>query len=68
MLRDKTLKQSIKDFLTNESLKAPEIQHCPTCGTRMYYLTATFTFGDNESWDIPLPFCAVCEKDCLIAS
>jgi len=34
----------------------------------MDHLMATFTFGDGESWDIPLPICIRCEQDRAVAA
>jgi hypothetical protein len=68
MFPELSLKQSIKNFLTAESLNAPVEQPCPNCGSIMQHLTATFTFGDGESWDIELPFCSNCERGHRIAS
>jgi hypothetical protein len=57
------LRQSIKAFLAAESRNIPAEQRCENCDSVMESLVATFTFGDGESWDIALPYCAVCEED-----
>jgi hypothetical protein len=62
MQPDSSFEQSIKDFLTAESRKSPKTQFCEHCGSIMQHLFATFTFGDGESWDVPLPFCSSCER------
>jgi ribosomal protein S27AE len=61
MFPDSPFRKSIKNFLTAESL-APKMRLCEHCGSVIQHLFAAFTFGDGESWDIPLPFCPNCDQ------
>jgi hypothetical protein len=62
MAKDISLRQSIKAFLAAESRNIPAEQRCENCDSVMESLVATFTLGDGESWDVAMPYCAVCEE------
>jgi ribosomal protein L37E len=60
MSSHQTPRASIRDFLRCESMKTPAFIKCPRCGFPMEHRLATFTFEDEESWDIQLPVCTKC--------
>ena len=62
---DKSAKQMVRELLTSLTLKPPTTWRCETCGAVMQNAMATFTFGDNESWTVPLPICVNCDWEYL---
>jgi hypothetical protein len=53
-----SLRDSLKEFLRYQSHTVPTPQYCEHCGALCVYISAQFWLdGDEESWQIPLPFC-----------
>jgi hypothetical protein len=62
---DKTAQQMVRALLTSESPKASKRTICSQCSSVMQNMTATFDFGDDESWTLPLPICVKCDPQQL---
>jgi hypothetical protein len=56
--------QSIKDFLTESSIAKP--RECWRCGTSLRFVDTNFLLtGTAMNWNVPLPFCPVCDREIL---
>jgi hypothetical protein len=56
--------QSIKDFLTESSIAKP--RECCRCGTSLRFVDTNFLLtGTAMNWNVPLPFCPVCDREIL---
>lgn len=58
---EKSLKQAVSEVLSAEVLKPPKLHACSKCGSLMQNATFTFSFGEDESWTLPLPVCVHCD-------
>jgi hypothetical protein len=59
-----SLRDSLKEFLRQQSQTIPTPQYCEDCGALCVYISAPFWLdGDEESWQILLPFCSHCHPD-----
>jgi hypothetical protein len=53
-------KEKMKQFLSTQALKIREESNCKVCGSPTQPMMTTFTFGDDESWTLPVPICLTC--------
>ncbi len=61
---ENSLRNSLRELLRNKSNDLLQDEHCPHCGLLMTFITARFWLdGDEEFWDIPLPFCLQCHPE-----
>ena len=52
---------SLKQFLNAQSATPTKTAHCAECGSVLRYLPMQFWLeGCEQSWNIPLPYCADC--------
>src|SRR3981081_1976547 len=52
------LLESLKEFLTAQSLQTQQERLCSECGAVMQYIGAAFWFyGTASQWNIPMPVC-----------
>jgi len=65
---DKTAQRMVKALLTSAPLRSSKHPICSECGSVMRDMTATFSFGDDESWTLPLPVCVRCDPEQLETS
>lgn len=57
--------RSIKELLEKRPSPLPP-QRCVRCGDLMHFLDAHFLLrGTHMDWDVPLPYCPVCDKAIL---
>jgi hypothetical protein len=58
--------QSIKETLERLPYP-PKPQHCIRCGTSMQFVSTHFLLrGTAMNWNVPLPFCPLCDKEILL--
>jgi hypothetical protein len=58
---DNSNKEEVRELPIAEAQKHPRKLHCLDCGSILQNMTATFSFGDHESWTLPLPVCVKCD-------
>jgi hypothetical protein len=58
---DTFLKQELSELLDAEVKKPSRMRYCPDCRRVMQNMMITLTFGDQESWTLPLPICVICD-------
>jgi len=58
---DRFLKQELSELLDAEVKKPSRMRYCPDCHRVMRNMMVTLTFGDHESWTLPLPICVLCD-------
>lgn len=55
------LLESLKQFLTAQSIAPERTVYCPKCGAVLSFLPMQFWFeGGEKVWSIPLPYCQDC--------
>jgi|GEM_PF-3459491 len=68
MSADGSVRRSLENFLTVESLKTPVATKCPKCGSAMSHTLTTFSFGADKSWRIQMAVCICCSSEYRLAS
>ena len=59
--RNGELVESLKLFLTAQSIAVAETRYCSDCGSVLRYLPMQFWLeGGDKGWNIPLPYCPDC--------
>jgi hypothetical protein len=55
------LVESLKQFLEVQSRGSRETAYCRDCGSTLIYLEMQFwRQEENQSWNVPLPYCQHC--------
>jgi hypothetical protein len=53
--------ESLKEFLSSQSIAPDKIRLCPRCGQVLRHLPTHFWLeGGENAWNIRLPYCAHC--------
>lgn len=60
----RSLRDSLKEFLEFKSKTQPKVEFCRDCGSICFYLDFYFCLDDEENgWNIQLPFCPHCNPE-----
>jgi len=52
------LRESLKNFLTAQSLKTKQQETCPRCGVAMRYVNMSLALDEADcGWNLRLPYC-----------
>jgi hypothetical protein len=55
------LRASLRQFFRAKGKALPPTEYCPDCGSLLVNIVSQFWLeGDDESWNIPLPYCLHC--------
>lgn len=61
---DRSLSDSLKEFLSLQSEAQPGTEYCAGCGSVCLHLSTKFWLeGDEETFSIWLPFCPHCNPE-----